>query len=278
MDYFSGNMLLHDEQGVPYLTFPQWEKLPFVRHAFSTRLGGVSEGEFSSMNLSFGRGDDDGNVLENYRRLCKAADIPFEGLVASAQDHHTHIRRVDGQHTGIGIWKPRDRESVDGLITNRPGVALVTYYADCVPLFFVDPVRRAVGLAHSGWKGTVGRIGEKMVRRMQEEFGSKPEELLAAVGPSIGPCCYEVDEAVERQFVSMQGLDPEGYIRKQTEGSYLLDLWEVNRQLLTGAGILPEHLSQAELCTRCHHELLFSHRATQGKRGGMAAFLCIREE
>ena len=230
------------------------------------------------MNLSFGRGDEEENVLENYRRLCRAAEIPFDGLVASAQDHHTEIRRVGKEHAGIGIWKPRDLQSVDGLVTNEPGVSLVTYYADCVPLFFADPVKRVVGLAHSGWRGTVGRIGEKMVQKMQAEFGCDPADIISGIGPSIGPCCYEVDRSVQREFARMEGLTPEDYLQERENGAYLLNLWEVNRQILRHAGILPEHLTVTDLCTRCHNGLLFSHRATAGKRGGMAGMICIREE
>ena len=177
-----------------------------------------------------------------------------------------------------GFWKPRDLQSVDGLVTNEPGVSLVTYYADCVPLFFADPVKRVVGLAHSGWRGTVGRIGEKMVQKMQAEFGCDPADIISGIGPSIGPCCYEVDQSVQREFVQMEGLTPEDYLQERENGAYLLNLWEVNRQILRHAGILPEHLTVTDLCTRCHNGLLFSHRATAGKRGGMAGMICIREE
>ena len=150
-----GQMQLVEQQGVSFLTFPQLARFPWLNQAFSTRLGGVSPGEVSSMNLNFNRGDLDENVLENYRRFCRAAGFEFDSLVASAQDHHTEIRRVTAEQAGVGSWKPRDRQSVDGLITDEPGVTLVTYYADCVPLYFVDPVHRAIGLAHAGWRGTV---------------------------------------------------------------------------------------------------------------------------
>lgn len=230
------------------------------------------------MNLSFGRGDDEEHVMENYRRICRAADLPFEGLVASAQDHHTMVRRVGKAQAGIGIWKPKDLPSVDGLITDEPGVTLVTYYADCVPLFFLDPVHRAIGLAHAGWRGTVARIGEEMVRRMEQEFGTRPQDLIAAVGPSIGPCCYEVDQPVQRQFSQLTEIHPEECLTDKGNGKYMLNLWEVNRRILEKAGILPGHLSVTDLCTRCQHDLLISHRATGGKRGGMAALMCLKED
>lgn len=275
--YDTKNMELHEQQGVTFLTFPSLSAVSFIRHAFSTRLGGVSQGEFSSMNLSFHRGDSDEHVLENYRRFCKAAGFDFASLVASAQDHHTEIRRATKRDRGVGIQRPKDRESVDGLVTNECGVTLVTYYADCVPLYFVDPVRRAIGLAHAGWRGTVAGMGIKMAQAMAREFGSRPEELLAAVGPSIGPCCYEVDQPVADAFAARLDWHPDAFLQDCGNGKYMLNLWEANRQALLSAGLLPEHISTAELCTQCHADLLFSHRASGGKRGGLAAFMALKE-
>ncbi len=276
--YDTRNMELHEKQGVAYLTFPAFSAVPFVRHAFSTRVGGVSRGEFSSMNLSFHRGDPDETVLTNYHRFCDAAGFSFDSLVASAQDHHTEIRRVTKRECGIGIWRPRDQESVDGLLTDEPGVTLVTYYADCVPLYFLDPVHRAIGLAHAGWRGTVAGMGIKMAEAMAHKFGSRPEELLAAIGPSIGPCCYEVDQPVADAFAARTDWKPECFLRDCGDGKYMLNLWEANRRALLRAGLLEAHISVAELCTQCHADWLFSHRASGGKRGGMAAFLALKED
>ena len=278
MNFDTKNMTLREKNGVPYLTFPALERYPFLLHAFSTRLGGVSGGVFSSMNLNFNRGDSGENVLENYRRICAAVGFDFNGLTASAQDHHTFIRRVTRGDAGVGVTRPRDMDSVDGLCTDEPGVVLVTSYADCVPLYFVDPVRRAIGLAHAGWRGTVARIGEKMVRKMREEFGSNPAELIAAIGPSIGPCCYEVDEPVSRQFSALSDLEPDGFVRELPNGKYMLDLWECNRRILQAAGVLPEHIAAAALCTKCNPDLLFSHRVMGAARGGLAAMMSLKEE
>lgn len=277
MNIDAKNMNVHEHSGVTYLTFPSFEQFSFVRHAFSTRIGGVSENEFTSMNLSFGRGDSDDNVRENYRRLCAAAGFEPESLVASAQDHNTFIRTVTANEQGVGIWRERDMQSVDGLVTNEPGVTLVTYYADCVPLYFLDPVRRVAGLAHAGWRGTVGRIGEKMVQKLVSEFRSSPADILAAIGPSIGPCCYEVDTPVYEQFSALTDLDPSGFTRELGGGKYIVDLWETNRRILLHAGVCPEHIETANLCTRCSSEWLFSHRAAGGKRGGLAAFIELTE-
>lgn len=278
MIFHSDAMHLNFKNGVGYLTFPSLERFDFVRHAFSTRLGGVSRDEFFSMNLSFHRGDPQENVLENYRRICDAAGLPYDGLVASAQDHHTVIRRVGEKEKGIGVFRPRDMESVDGLVTDEPGVVLVTYYADCVPLYFLDPVKRVIGLAHGGWRGTVGEIGREMVRKMEREFDCRPEDILGAIGPSIGPCCYEVDKPVAKEFLALSHLEPERFVMSRGEGKYMLDLWEANRQILVSAGIRPENIAVTDLCTRCNHDLLISHRATGGKRGGMAAMMCLVNE
>ncbi|WP_050697353.1 peptidoglycan editing factor PgeF [Anaeromassilibacillus senegalensis] len=272
------NMMLRNNCGVSFLTFPSFSAFPFINHAFSTRVGGVSQAEFSSMNLSFGRGDAEENVMKNYRLFCNAAGFPFDSLTASAQDHHTVVRRVTKEDRGVGIYKPKDRASVDGLLTNEPGVTLVTYYADCVPLYFLDPVRRAIGLAHAGWRGTVAGMGQKMVEAMQREFGSDPRDLIAAVGPSIGPCCYEVDSPVADAFAAHPEWQPETLLKDCEAGKYMLDLWEANRRILCSAGVLPEHITVAKLCTRCHADWLYSHRASGGKRGGLAAFLCLKED
>ena len=170
MHFDSAVMRLHHPDTVPYLTYSSLEEIKFINHAFSTRLGGVSEGEFASMNLAFNRGDDPNRVTENYKRICRSAGFDFKSLTASAQDHHTVVRAVTRENRGVGIYKPRDRKSVDAVMTNETGVTLVTYYADCTPLFFVDTENRAIALAHAGWRGTVGRMGEKVVESMGEYY------------------------------------------------------------------------------------------------------------
>ncbi len=267
--------LRQDCQGdVEYLTFPSLEQTGIVRHLFSTRLGGVSQGIYSSMNLSFTRGDETASVSENYCRIGRVLDCPPERMVASHQTHTTNIRLVTEADCGKGIVRERDYEDVDGLITDCSEVCLVTYYADCVPLYFVDPVRRAIGLAHSGWKGTVHSMGECMVRRMQESFGSKPSDLIAAIGPSICRDCYEVSEDVALEFAA-QFEGTEVVTPGRTDGKYQLDLWLANRLILMRAGIPEEQISVTDICT-CHNpDYLFSHRASHGKRGNLAAFLYI---
>ena len=177
-------MKLHRGE-VPFLYYPAFEKTGLVRHGFSVRPGGVSQGIFSSMNLSFTRGDREEDVRENYRRIGKALSILPEQMVCSDQTHTTHVVHVGKEDCGKGVTRPREWKDVDGMITDCPGVALTTFYADCVPLYFLDPVHRAIGLSHSGWKGTAGKMGKVTVEKMGEAFGSRPEDLVAAIGPSI---------------------------------------------------------------------------------------------
>ena len=167
--------------GAEFLSFPEIEKTGVVRHLMSTRLGGVSEGDLWSMNVSYSRGDRKENVDENYRRIAEALGCGMEDFVFSDQTHTTNIRHVTGEDRGKGILRPRDYTDVDGMITDEPGIVLSTFYADCVPLLFVDPVKKAVGLSHSGWKGTAGCMGRKTVEAMQEAFGSRPEDILAGI-------------------------------------------------------------------------------------------------
>lgn len=256
-----------------YLTFPLLEGTGIVRHLFSTRLGGVSEGEFASLNVSFDRGDRKENVLANYERIAEVLGCKVEDMTASHQTHTTNIRRVSAEDKGKGIIRARDYENVDGLMTNEAGIVLVTYYADCVPLYFVDPVHRAIGLAHSGWRGTVNKMGECMVKAMGEAFGSRPKELYAAIGPSICRECYEVGEDVAEQFGKMEEavITPGKY-----PGKYQLDLWRANEIILKQAGIPASHIAVTDICT-CHNpEYLFSHRASKGRRGNLGAFMMLK--
>ena len=270
-------MTLNTVGRVAYLTYDRLSRIPGIRHAFSTRLGGISEGYCAEMNLAFGRGDPQETVLENYRIFCNAAGFDVDSLVASAQDHHTFVRRVSAENRGTGIFRPRDIQSVDGLITNDPQVTLVTYYADCTPLFFVDPVKRAIGLAHGGWRGTAAKIGANVVNKMVSEFRTDPADLICAIGPAISVCCYEVDEPVHSAFTAAFG-DTSDILFDKGGGKYMLDLLQANRRVLTDCGVLSQNIVTSDLCTNCHSDILWSHRATGGRRGTMAAFLSLNSQ
>lgn len=264
--------------GVTYLTFPLFEKAG-VRHGFSTRLGGVSQGELGAMNLSFSRGDDPGKVMENHRRFAAAVGYPVESLVFSDQVHDTVIWRVDSSDCGKGILRSSDIKGVDGLVTDDPGVTLMTFFADCVPLFFYDRKHHVIGAVHSGWRGTAGRIGARAVTVMGEEFGSRPEEILAVVGPSICQACYEVSEDVAEAFRQEFKKEQWGeLLLEKTEGKYQLDLWRANEIILQEAGIPAGQIQVSGLCTCCHSDVLFSHRASGGKRGNLAGVITLLPE
>lgn len=260
------------------LYYPLLAQTGMVKHCFTTRIGGVSEGIFSSMNLSFTRGDEASAVRTNFKRLAEALEVDCEKFVFTDQTHTTNVRKVTGEDAGKGLMKARDYSDVDGLITNEPGVVLSTFYADCVPLYFVDTVHRAIGLSHSGWRGTVGRMGAVTVDAMRREYGSNPEDIFCAIGPSICQDCYEVSEDVVEAFArEFAGRSDELLKRGAGEGKYQLDLWKANEIVLLDAGIKSEHLAVTDICTCCNPELLFSHRASKGRRGNLGAFLCLTD-
>lgn len=268
---------LVERAGVPFLSFPLLEETGIVTQGFSTRLGGVSEGDYSSMNVSFTRGDREEAVRENYRRLGEAIGFDCESLVCSDQTHTTNVRVMTEDDRGKGFARPKDYQNVDGMITNVPGLTLATFYADCVPLYFVDPVKRAIGLSHSGWRGTVGKIGKKTVERMEETYGSDPADIRAAIGPSICQDCYEVSVDVIDEF--RQAFSEESWpelFYEKADGKYQLNLWKANELIFREASILPEHIAVTDLCTCCNPTLLFSHRASHGRRGNLGAFLMLK--
>ena len=266
------------EKEVPYLEYPLLTDTKIVHHGFSTRLGGVSQGCYASMNLSFTRGDDEAAVRENYHRIAKSIGVKCENMVLSQQTHTTNVRVVTEKDKGKGIVKPLDYTDVDGMVTNIHGICLVTFYADCVPLYFVDPVQKAIGLSHSGWRGTVGKIGKETIRKMEEQYGSDPKDILAAVGPSICKDCYEVSEDVILEF---QKNFKERYWKDlfygKENGKYQLDLWKANEIIFKESGILPEHIAVTNVCTHCNSEILYSHRTSGDRRGNLAAFLALKE-
>lgn len=282
------------------MEYPLLADTGIVKHGFSTRLGGVSEGYFSSLNLGFHRGDDEVAVRENFRRIGASIGVRREDMVLSRQTHTTNVWVATEEDRGMGMVSPMEYsrrasanpgrcasgsfqmetggklEGVDGLVTDVPGLCLVTFYADCVPLFFVDPVKKAVGLSHSGWRGTVGKIGRVTVELMQEQFGCDPSDILAAVGPSVCQDCYEVSGDVVGKFREHfeEQYWNELFYQKEN-GKYQLDLWKANEIVLRESGILPEHMAVTNVCTHCNSDVLYSHRTMGNQRGSLAAFLAL---
>lgn len=271
------NVTYVEKKGVPFLRFPIFEKYPII-HGFSSRLGGVSTGDCAAMNLSFTRGDRLEDVKENHRIFADVVGYDVEQLVLTEQVHSTNILRVGKEDTGEVFCPDRSIKETDGLVTDEPGVVLMTFFADCVPLLFYDTVKHAVGNAHSGWRGTVQRMGQKMVEKMQQEFSSCAENMIAVVGPSICQKCYEVSEEVITEF--QNAFDKrywDDLFYKKPDGHYQLDLWRANQIILEEAGVNKENICVSRLCTNCHPDLLFSHRFTKGKRGNLAAVIGLRE-
>ena len=267
------------EGAVPYLSFPMFRDTGLVTDGFSTRLGGVSEGCFSSLNLSFDRGDDRAAVAENFRRMGEALGVRCEDMVLSQQTHTTNIRIVTDEDRGKGITRERDYADIDGLITNVPGICLVTTYADCVPLYFLDPAKKVIALSHSGWRGTVGKIGKKTVELMHDNFGSDPADILAAVGPSVCQDCYEVSADVIDRFKEVFDRSAwDELFYEKPDGKYQLDLWKANEKIFLEAGIRKDHIAVTNVCTHCNSEILYSHRAMGDKRGNLCAFLALKRD
>lgn len=259
-----------------FYTFPHFEAAGLVVHGFTTRAGGVSEGPYAGLNTAFHVGDRAENVVSNRALACAALGIDHRRLVAGKQVHGDRIAVVGRRDAGRGALSCEDAlPDTDALVTGTPGVPLASFYADCVPIFLLDPLRKVVALAHAGWKGTALKIGQKTVKKMAEVFGSDPGSCLAGIGPSIGPCCYEVDGRVMGPF-------QEGFagFRKLacavSPGKWRLDLWEANRRTLLEAGLKEENVAVARICTACRNDLFFSYRAQGGTAGRMASLIMLK--
>ena len=264
-----------ENNGVLYYEIAPWrEKYPKVRAVFSSRIGGVSEGERATMNLSFKRADTKEQVEENYRRLCRAAGLNEEKLVLTRQVHEDTILTVDEAWTAFGAPDEAHPIDADGLMTDLAGVVLVKHFADCVPLFFYDPEHHAVAMTHAGWRGTALHIGTKTVRAMRERFGTDPKKLAAAIGPSIGPCCFEVDRPVRDAFAESYGVEKAG-IADHENGKSHVDLWQANKNDLLDAGLTQDNITVAGICTSCHPAEFYSHRRDHGKTGTLAGLISL---
>lgn len=267
-----------------------------ISHLFTTRAGGVSEGEYSSLNLSFARNDNPEHVAENFRRVAVALGCQASDIVSTVQTHTDNIRIVTAEDKGKGVTKPVDYEDIDALITNEAGIALSVYTADCIPVLFYDPVKGVIATAHCGWRGTASLLQQKVIAVMQEKYGCKTENILAVLGPGICQKCYEVSEDVAKVFYRISEktknfLKPiqdsklydetgncEIVIPGCQEGKYQVDLWLANLLLLCEVGVLPEHIGVSYACTNENFDRLFSHRATAGKRGNLGGFIMLKEK
>lgn len=268
---------VHQKQGVTFLTYKLLSRAG-VCHGISTRLGGVSEGYLGAMNLSFTRGDDPERVEENHRLFAAAVGYDRARLVLSDQVHKTRIVPVREEDAGAGVVA----REVDGLMTDVKNLPLMTFYADCVPLLFYDSKRQVIGMAHSGWRGTVARIGRVMLERMKEVYGTEAENVLVAIGPSICPDCYEVDDVVYEafceEFYAEAGVSrmTRWFMPSEHPGHYQLDLSAICQFTLVQAGVPEAQIALPDLCTCCNPDFLFSHRASGGRRGNLGAVMVIK--
>lgn len=258
-------------QGVPVLQADGILEAGGAAHGFSTRLGGVSQGMWSSLNLGVSRGDNPEHVRENYRRFFTAIGVDGKKLVTTNQVHGGKVRVVTAAD-----WKEDPYEKVsyeaDGLMTDTPGVVLLIFSADCIPVLLYDPVRRVAAACHAGWRGTALGIAQRAVEKMGF-YGSRPEDIRAAIGPGIAKCCFETHEDVPNAMTKALGVCATPYIEPIEGGKFKVDLKGLNAMRLKRAGLLEEHIDISPDCTACHPEKYWSHRATQGRRGSQAAVI-----
>ncbi len=306
-------MELRVSEQVPLLQYKAFENIEFIRHGFSTRQGGVSGGIYSSMNFKEDGEDSSENIRENYRRIAGALGCDVRKMVRAQLCHGVRVHKVEPEDFGVGAMEKSTLLDYDGLITDLDGVTLVATFADCVPLYFVDPKHRAVGLAHSGWRGTAGRIALHMIEAMMLNFGTEAKDLQVAIGPCICGECYEVGaelrEAFEKDFSGevesqtgilfediCKSMPKTGELEQTDEseqadktagmktsdgvklsGKYYLNLRQANMMTLLAAGVPREQIEVSDICTCCNPEVIFSHRFSKGRRGASAAFLGIKE-
>jgi YfiH family protein len=258
----------------PFIGIPALYAFPDLTHGFTTRFGGVSTGDYATLNLNFNRPDPESNVKKNYDILSDELGVPLNNMVLSHQVHDKKILEVRKEHKGMGIIRERSYNSIDGLVTQETRLMLVTYYADCVPIYFYDPVNKVIGLSHSGWRGTLLNIGGETLRVMKESYGCSPENVFVAFGPHIKTCCFEVDQDVADVFLSTYAW-AENYITKRAD-KWIIDLEGIIIQNLIKQGVSEEKVSGCRICTKCNSDVFFSHRGSQNQTGTGAAFLMIR--
>lgn len=263
---------LNTSGNLRYYTIDEFEKTGLLKHCFSTRRGGVSTGTYDSLNLRMNSGDSTENVLKNYEILCDELNMNYKNLVFSKQVHSDKIYTVGKNDCGNGIVKPQKFESCDALITAEAGVPIAVFGADCVPVYFFDTENRVIALAHSGWKGTVLKISEKVVAKMMSEFSSKPENIIAAIGPSVQVCHFEVGDEVADIFRDKFGAE---VIEKHEK--YHVNMQKAVKMQLEGCGVPQKNIVDSGICTYCDSELFYSHRLMGDARGVMAALMEIKE-
>lgn len=266
---------IHQKDALVWLTAPILDgQAPRISHGFSTRQGGVSAAPFDTLNLGVGRGDEPESVRENYRRFCGVIGTDSGRTILSRQIHETTVRVCTTADAGKGLWFDRDY-TADGLVTSEPNLPLVVFSADCGIILLYDPETSSIGAVHAGWRGCAAGIVEKTVETMHSAFGARPENILAAVGPCIGPCCFETDEDVPAAMRAALGSGAEALMRRSGE-KYHVDLAGLNRLWLERAGVTAPHIQSSDLCTGCRPDLFWSHRKMGNARGAQIAMISMK--
>ncbi|HCX64969.1 MAG TPA: peptidoglycan editing factor PgeF [Eubacteriaceae bacterium] len=262
------------KHSLTYYTISSFTDTRLVQHGFTTRLGGFSNYPYHSFNLDPRIKNDDPHVFKNYQHLCDTLSLDCNRMVLSNQIHSDRIRIVQQEDLNHKSEENPFIGDYDAMITNRRNISLVALFADCVPLFFLDPIHKAIGLAHAGWKGTMAHIGAKTLQKMNQAFDTDPKTCLVGIGPSIGPCCFETEKNVV-DSIHENYRQPTLFYQKISGKKYLVDLWKLNKASLLEQDVPEKNISVSEICTLCNKDLFFSYRGDQGRTGRMAAFLSL---
>ncbi len=264
-----GQFYMEEKDGIQTLKCRAFEEISWLRHGFSTRHGGVSEGECASLSFSYQK-ESEAVVDENFRRFCNANAMPFESLVLTHQTHTANVAIVNNIYRNRG--RDRTLRETDGVVTSTADLGLVCFTADCVPLLLVDPQAKVIAAVHAGWRGTVQSIAANAVKEMVKA-GADPQNILAAIGPSIGPCHFEVGQEVAEEFATRFG--EKLPLKEHRPGHSMVDLWTANRLVLMEAGVQKDRIFTANVCTFCNNFDYYSHRYTNGRRGSLIAAIAM---
>jgi YfiH family protein len=266
-----------EDKDIKLYTFEKCFNSSNIKHFITTRFGGVSKGACGSLNIGYGTEDFSLAVLENRHRMANSVQIPLDYFVMCNQVHGSHIEIVTKEQRGKGaLHKNNALLATDGMITNEPEICLFVMGADCVPLLFSDPVKKVIGAAHAGWRGTVKKIAVETVLEMKKTFGCNLSDIQVGIGPSIGACCYNVGAEVIDEVLRAFG-STDNFVRFDTpESTPRFDLWYANKYQLMEVGIKEENIEISGLCTNCHSDEFFSSRASQGNTGRFGAGIMLR--
>ncbi len=266
----------NETNGLLTLSVPSFDETGICLTAFTTRKGGVSKPPIDTMNLGFGRGDDRESVLRNYEILGETLSFPHEKIIAFTQVHKNDVCVATLSDAGEAYLP--DKREFDAIITNIKNLPLATYHADCVPIFLLDPILGVCGVAHAGWRGCALNVPAVTVSKMKDAFGVDPKNVIAAIGPSIAKCCFECGPEVRDAMMNSYGENATPYITDDKNGKFHIDLAGLCAESLISAGVQDENITLSDECTFCKSDIFWSHRATGGIRGAMAAIIMLQEE